>query len=168
MGPPQGCTGQVTMPPAQLPASVPRPRWPRLQSEGCDKQKDNHPPSEPGWVNLALEACHSGDRDAVLGHTMASPLCLILLSASLASLLSPGASGKCPSTCRVERWPQGGGERWGIGMMLLNLHGVDNGCRPDRLTGDSWAWWSQPRWLRPGVPPCGWKVRQWVRGHEDR
>lgn len=36
------------------------------------------------------------DGRAVLGHTMAGPLCLVLLGASLAGLLLPGGSGKCP------------------------------------------------------------------------
>lgn len=46
---------------------------------------------------------------AVLGRTMAGGLCLFLLGASLAGLLLPGASGKCPSPCRLQGWPWGGG-----------------------------------------------------------
>ena len=44
------------------------------------------------------------DGHLVLGHTMAGPLCLVLLSASLACLPLPGGSGKCPSPGTLWRW----------------------------------------------------------------
>lgn len=54
----------------------------------------------PGRVNLAPAPVPAA---AVLDHTMESPLRLSLLYVALASLLSPGRSGKCssPSHCRV-------------------------------------------------------------------
>lgn len=78
------------------------------------------------------EPCPGGlsqcDRDAVPGHTMAGLPCLLLLSASLASLLSPGGTGKHPSTPGYSGGLLEEERGWGAGVIPLNLHSVDSGC----------------------------------------
>lgn len=108
------------------------------------------------------------DGRAVLGHTMAGPLCLVLLGTSLAGLLLPGGSGKRPLTLHTTemapgRRRDGGGQsdapkspRWGerctpCGVTWLGLVASAKGSPG------------------PGVPPsCGWGVRRQTGGHTQK
>lgn len=112
-GPPQDCTGQGDHAPAwsPVPDHPPTPTGPVSNQEAVISGRTTSQ-TQARVVNLALETCDSRDRDTVLGYNMAGPLCLVLLSASLAGLLLPGGSGKCPhpADCRGGPWGGDGSE----------------------------------------------------------
>lgn len=90
-GAPQGCICRVTLP---REVSGPQP----LPGPGSNQEALIREGQPAGGGGVGSEPYPGGlsrrDRRAVLGHSMAGPLLLVLLSTSLACLLPPGDGGK--------------------------------------------------------------------------